>query len=456
MYDVSNFTIDQVLALVQPHIKSEAKSSGEMAVYCPIRQDKTFDINIEKGCFKCFKGCAGCPVEGRGYAVQLYMLYNPSLSYLDACEAIEKSRIGNTASNYTVKAKAFKKVEEAPLASIQERDKTYREFLNSIPLIQKHKKNLIGRGLSEDEIGRLMFRSIPACGVRSIAKALVTKGCTLDGVPLFAKDSGGYRVCLPKNSGFFIPYFDKEGLIQQIQIRYDVKIDETMSENEVSELKQQRYRWATSAGYPNGSSAKNTALFWSRPLKDEKTIFITEGGLKASVASHLSGDLFVAIPGVSCIATFKDLLQVCKKNGIRLVEAFDMDGKLLPKEVEKGQEGNHITVESPSGENRIVKQSVKDAIAKMYNSAKEEGVEMIPWTWDPEYKGIDDYLYAQSKIGGVTHWVDDVKPVKPAHVMVPIMTPKKVEKDDDIQIPLPPVPKKEESVFKIINIPYGG
>lgn len=68
--------------------------------------------------------------------------------------------------------------------------------------------------------------------------------------------------------------------------------------------------------------------------------------MKASVASHLSGDLFVAIPGVSCIATFKDLLQVCKKNGICLVEAFGMDGKLLPKEVEKGQEGNHITVES--------------------------------------------------------------------------------------------------------------
>lgn len=62
----------------------------------------------------------------------------------------------------------------------------------------------------------------------------------------------------------------------------------------------------------------------------------------------------------------------------------------------------------------------------------------------------------QSKIGGVTHWVDDVKPAKSAHVMVPIMTPKKVEKDDDIQIPLPPVPKKEESVFKIINIPYRG
>ena len=60
--------------------------------------------------------------------------------------------------------------------------------------------------------------------------------------------------------------------------------------------------------------------------------------MKASVASHLSGDLFVAIPGVSCIATFKDLLQVCKKNGICLVEAFDMDGKLLPKEVEKGQD----------------------------------------------------------------------------------------------------------------------
>lgn len=79
---------------------------------------------------------------------------------------------------------------------------------------------------------------------------------------------------------------------------------------------------------------------------DMRTFDANYISILTSVASHLSGDLFVAIPGVSCIATFKDLLQVCKKNGICLVEAFDMDGKLLPKEVEKGQEGNHITVES--------------------------------------------------------------------------------------------------------------
>lgn len=50
--------------------------------------------------------------------------------------------------------------------------------------------------------------------------------------------------------------------------------------------------------------------------------------MKASVASHLSGDLFVAIPGVSCIATFKDLLQVCKKTEFVLSN--------LIKRVEKG------------------------------------------------------------------------------------------------------------------------
>lgn len=82
--------------------------------------------------------------------------------------------------------------------------------------------------------------------------------------------------------------------------------------------------------------------------------------MKASVASHLSGDLFVAIPGVSCIATFKDLLQVCKKNGICLVEAFDMDGKLLPKEVEKGKK--EITLRLNLREKNDIKKShVNDA-----------------------------------------------------------------------------------------------
>lgn len=94
----------------------------------------------------------------------------------------------------------------------------------------------------------------------------------------------------------------------------------------------------------DGKTAAITPYLMEKDWK--KTSYAPYVSPKTSVASHLSGDLFVAIPGVSCIATFKDLLQVCKKNGICLVEAFDMDGKLLPKEVEKGQEGNHITVES--------------------------------------------------------------------------------------------------------------
>ena len=29
---------------------------------------------------------------------------------------------------------------------------------------------------------------------------------------------------------------------------------------------------------------------------------------------------------------------------------------------------------------------------------------MTQWTWDPNFKGIDDYLYAEVKSGGVAKW----------------------------------------------------
>lgn len=82
--------------------------------------------------------------------------------------------------------------------------------------------------------------------------------------------------------------------------------------------------------------------------------------MKASVASHLSGDLFVAIPGVSCIATFKDLLQVCKKTEFVLSKLSIWMANCFQKKLKKGKK--EITLRLNLREKNDIKKShVNDA-----------------------------------------------------------------------------------------------
>lgn len=82
--------------------------------------------------------------------------------------------------------------------------------------------------------------------------------------------------------------------------------------------------------------------------------------MKASVASHLSGDLFVAIPGVSCIATFKDLLQVCKKTEFVLSKLSIWMANYFQKKLKKGKK--EITLRLNLREKNDIKKShVNDA-----------------------------------------------------------------------------------------------
>ena len=91
--------------------------------------------------------------------------------------------------------------------------------------------------------------------------------------------------------------------------------------------------------------------------------------MKAQVAHDIDHKhrQFCAISGIANSEAFRKFVRTQKKAGCKiLVDAFDMD--------------------------RNEKDTVKNAIDKLYAIAEEEGLPLKPFAWDERFKGIDDYL----------------------------------------------------------------
>ena len=248
-------------------------------------------------------------------------------------------------------------------------DSAYRALLNVLELTERHKENLANRGLSEDDIKRMEFRSIPQNGIEMIPKYLAKQGVILEGVPGFYFENGTPKMCT-NGSGIYIPYRDFEGRILGLQIRYDVQIEPWMPPEQVKKLKDKRYRWLTSSSEKGGTSAQNIPFYGIPESKPQSVAYATEGGLKAAVAQSLSSGWFVAIPGITCFSAWEELLKTLKAQNVKtLVDAFDSD--------------------------RATNENVKNSIQKLYDIAQDYGFEMKSWDWGTKYKGVDDYLLAK-------------------------------------------------------------
>ena len=421
--DAKSITLDEVMRLINPNIK-KVRRTGEIQLMCPLNPKEDFDINAHTGDFKCWHNCPDCPVGGKGNSVNLYRLFNPTLSFGKALRAIVDKRMAPTVAPQRV-YKAPKPIQNVDMAPIEVRDKTYRAFLSMLSLSEEHKKAFRKRGLNDKQIEEMGIRSVPTCGVVSIPQLLLKSGYTLKGVPLFGMLHGRWHVGLVRGkTGCYIPYYDREGRIQQLQIRYDIS-NEGLNETEMRKQKNNRYRWATSGFLANGCSAINI-IYWGRAKKfqDERIVYLTEGGIKASVASYLSGLWFVGTTSASTTEAFAEIMDWCKGNNKIPVDAYDMDGKILPDEVEiplsafnqnkdcypaevvKEMEAgsNRILVQNKAGQYRVINGNVKASLARFHEIADEKGVHLYTWYWDPETKGIDDYLLEQTYRGGSLTW----------------------------------------------------
>lgn len=372
---------DKVLApetVIQDICHAELKNTqpnakGEYSFRCPLREDKWVEINVRKGgVWKCFRECTNCPGNHGGGLLEFCRLFLRCDSNREAVDLIS-DYIGAHKDQCEVrKSNMIPPVKQEPMAAPETLDKTYRAFLDQLPLAKEHYEDLKKRGMTDEDIEAMGIKSLPQSGLSMIARNLVAEGYIINGVPGFYFEKKDVPMVNCYGSGYFIPYRDVDGHIIGMQIRYDIDLSKATTKEEVKKLKAKRYRAFTSSGKEGGTAAV-TAPFLGIPNKRHRpdVVYVTEGGLKAATAQSLSNGWFTAIPGVSTYESFRTLMRYLKSTGVKtVVDAFDSD--------------------------RASNQSVANAIAKLHKIAAEEfGITMQTWGWDTEYKGVDDYLLAK-------------------------------------------------------------
>lgn len=247
--------------------------------------------------------------------------------------------------------------QERQPCSLEQRHAVYSDMLAHLTLLPKHGENLLERGLSEERIRRNEYRSMPETerGRRLLTDLLRSHGHDLHGIPGFRTYYGDWTLSGP--NGFLIPVRNKDGLIQGLKIR----MDDAQQAN-------RKYRWLSSRNLPSGTRSYSWVHVTGNT--QSKRAFLTEGPLKGDVASFLAQDaLFICIGGVNALNGLNDTIRGLDVREV--IEAMDMDQMTNP--------------------------NVRSAILTMRKEVRKiPGIRYSKYTWNPAYKGVDDYLLSQA------------------------------------------------------------
>jgi hypothetical protein len=199
-------------------------------------------------------------------------------------------------------------------APVDGRDRVYRDFLAGLRLEPLHRKDLHRRGLSDERIAERGYRSVPGMETSWAAiQRLLDLGHRLDGIPGFYLAQGrrrNYWTYL-RPTGYFIPVHDAQGRIQAMQIRRDDASDGGG-----------KY-FMFSSGSRGGANAHTPAHVARPAVLNDRRIWITEGALKADIASDRLSAFVVGAIGVD---SWPQIIPVLQELGARsVVLAFDAD-----------------------------------------------------------------------------------------------------------------------------------
>lgn len=357
------FGIMDVAGLLRLNIRRRAP--GQVYVDCPICGDRRGKMNLNTA--KDLWRCNYCG-EGGGMLSLYAKVYGVSNSdaYREICDALA---VNGFSPDYTVPEKTTPaEAEQSDAASVQEVHQTLSMLLSMLTLIPAHRAHLRSvRGLSDDEITRFGFKSTPPPFLcRSLTNRLVKAGCRVQGVPgFYVDDNGCWTVKFhQRTSGIIIPIFGVDGLIHGAQIRLDHPLKDKDDPPEKTGVK---YLTLSSAGKRMGTTSGSPIHFVGDPCS--RVVYVTEGCLKADVAHALMHRTFVATLGVNNTAKLDELFAFLHRNGTEeIIEAEDMD-KYSNEMVGKGA-------------------------SKIYALAARHGMRCRRLTWNPNYKGIDDWQLA--------------------------------------------------------------
>lgn len=325
--------------------------SGRSSYYvpCPCCDDKPrnkhLNINLKKEVFRCPR----CGVSGGIF--DLYALYTGVPR--DKVRKAIAERIGMP--EYVQRPR--KDIEpqpdvECPITDVDTRHATYSALLLKLSLAPDHRDNLLGRGLSEEEIERLGYKTTPLIGMATIASQLQSEGLYLAGVPGFYRDENGVWTFAKEKRGILIPVRDRHGRIQGLQIRRD-------------NVTRRKFRWVSSVEKTDGCRAEGW-IHLSGPVR--KTILLTEGPMKADVIHALTGLTVLAVPGVNALTQLEAVLTDLKNEGLmEIMTAFDMDF--------------------------ATNYHVQNGYSNLLALLGRMGFRFGTYIWDPRYKGLDDYIW---------------------------------------------------------------
>ncbi len=344
---MERFHITDVISLLNLPPPPQGRSS--YYIQCPCCDDspreKHLNINLRKDVFRCPK----CGVFGGIFdfyalftGVPRDKVHKTLLNSLGAPEKLNRSRKNVTCTPAV----------ECPVTDIETRHATYSALLSKLSLAQDHRQNLLERGLTDDDISRLGYRTTPVVGMSVIARQLQTEGYYLAGVPGFFRTDSGEWSFVQEQRGILIPVRDVRGRIQGLQIRRD-------------NVQKRKFRWVSGADKKDGCRAEA----WTHIAGPVRPMAVlTEGPMKADVIHSLTGLTVIAVPGVNTLTQLEKTLKELRKEGLcEIMTAFDMD------------------------------LSTNEHVQKAYNQLlkllDDMNFRFGTYVWIPYYKGLDDFIW---------------------------------------------------------------
>lgn len=279
---------------------------------------------------------------------------------------------------------------------------TYKRFeanktlLEELKLSKDHEENLLSRGLAKDDISRLGYKTLDIPNMSyddrdALAKSVIKK---IEKLEENERISGFYDLNSDKpkiayqQRGILIPVRNIRREIEGFQIRHD-SLPENATENQKALF--HRYGWFTSGGKSSGIRVSGIGNIhhagnWYYATQ-VRSVFITEGALKADIAAtildRMKGDahhLFLGLTGVQNVSQLKEELQLLANFQLREVKlCVDMD-YLTNKNVKQALEN--------------IKKIVQE-VHYIDDNGNPVSLNYTVVKWNPEYKGIDDFLKAK-------------------------------------------------------------
>ena len=242
------------------------------------------------------------------------------------------------------------------------RDRVYVSLIAILDLEDRHRQDLLDRGMSAATIASGMYRSLPASGrghlVRQLLKVFDSE--TLETIPGFRWKNG--RLILGGAAGLLIPVRNIDGQYVACRLRPNDPAGGG------------KYRWLSSPGDGPSSGVHCHVAGDLETICDETEIRITEGEIKAEIAYQETGIPTVSIAGVGSWHAGLDLIQTITKRD------HEASGEWRSRLV-------LVALDNDWRQNA----AVENALRNLVLGAADRHAPMVE-TWPAEFKGIDDCL----------------------------------------------------------------